>query len=1030
MKKFVLIFFLFLYGFAHAQETFPINGSSDKRPHRYAFINAKIIIDSYRRIESGIMLVNEDRIEEVGDVATIEVPKGYIVIDLKGKYIYPAFVDAYSSYGVSSNSQKASGLNNVFVSTKPGAYGWNEAIKAETKAHYLFQIDKQKAKTLRNLGFGAVNSIVKDGIVRGTSVLVTLNDDVRDNEVVLKQEASTNYSFDKGSAKTDYPSSLMGSIALLRQTYYDARWYERQNKEYNITLSEFNKSQNLPQIFEAKNFLDVLRADKIGDEFGTQYVFKTSGDEYKRIEKIKATRGAFIVSVNFPKPFDVSSLSAANAVSVSQLKEWELAPTNLATLEKANIRFAITSADIENGDDFWKNIRLAVKNGLSETKTIRALTTEPAEMLGVFDKIGSLEEGKYANFIITSSNILDEDNVIYENWIKGIKYKINEIQDFDLRGNFEVRITGVDSAGVLSSLGKEPLLLSSDTVDLSLKIGGTLRKHTVSIAQEVDEEDSTVVKQGIITKDKESFNISVDLAKPKGMMRLSGYISSFSPLVLQGSVVYPDGSKGVFSARYKSLTKETSRKEPVEKIELGKVVYPFVAYGTTEESKPVGLLVLKHATVWTSEKDGTLYDTDVIIEGGKIKEVGKALIVPPGAKVINLKGKHITPGIVDEHSHIAISGEVNEASKAVTSEVSIESVINSEDINIYRQLAGGVTVAHLLHGSANPIGGQSALIKLRWGKSPEELKFEERIPFIKFALGENVKQSNWGDSFNQRFPQTRMGVEQVYIDAFMRAREYQAMKESYEQSYSKKLKKYTQPEPRKDLSLEPLVDILNERMNITCHSYVQSEINMLISLSDSIGFKINTFTHILEGYKLADKLKARKIAASTFSDWWAYKSEVVDAIPYNAYLLRKAGVLTAINSDDPEMGRRLNQEAAKTMKYGGLSEVDALKLITINPAKMLHIQDRVGSIAEGKDADVVIWSGHPLSVYSKVEKTFIEGVLYYDSEQDVKLKRDLEIERNRIIKKMVDATQKGSNTQSPFVAKTNEGSDDVFNHAK
>jgi imidazolonepropionase-like amidohydrolase len=358
----------------------------------------------------------------------------------------------------------------------------------------------------------------------------------------------------------------------------------------------------------------------------------------------------------------------------------------------------------------------------------------------------------------------------------------------------------------------------------------------------------------------------------------------------------------------------------------------------------------------------------------------------------------VTSGIIDEHNHIAISEGVNEGAEAASAEVRIGDVVTSEDINIYRQLSGGVTAAQLLHGSADPIGGQSALIKFRWGYTPEKMKIEGADGFIKFALGENVKQSNWGDKFTVRYPQTRMGVEQTYVNYFTKAREYEN---------ALKAKKNV----RRDLMLDALVEILNKKRFITCHSYVQSEINMLMHVADSFGFKVNTFTHILEGYKVADKMKAHGVNASTFSDWWAYKYEVIDAIPYNANILNKMGINTAINSDDAEMARRLNQEAAKTVKYGGTSEEDAWKMVTLNPAKMLHLDSHMGSIKVGKDADIVIWSDNPLSIYARVENTFVDGICFYDAQKDAQKREYIRTERARLTQKILDDKKGGAPTQ-------------------
>jgi imidazolonepropionase-like amidohydrolase len=366
---------------------------------------------------------------------------------------------------------------------------------------------------------------------------------------------------------------------------------------------------------------------------------------------------------------------------------------------------------------------------------------------------------------------------------------------------------------------------------------------------------------------------------------------------------------------------------------------------------------------------------------------------------------HLTPGIIDEHSHIALRGGVNEGTEASSAEVRMADVINPEDVSIYRQLASGVTAAQLLHGSANPIGGQSAIIKLRWGASAEGMLFEDADSFIKFALGENVKQSNWGDYQNQRFPQTRMGVEQVYRDYFTRAFVY---------SKSKAEARQKNIPFRTDLNLESISEILQAKRFITCHSYVQSEINMLMHVASDFKFKVNTFTHILEGYKVADKMKAHGVFASTFSDWWAYKNEVMEAIPYNAELLTRMGVITSINSDDAEMARRLNQEAAKTIKYGQLHDAQALALITANPAQMLHLNNRVGAIKVGMDADLVLWDGDPLSVQTKVAYTFIDGKMYFSQADYKHLLLRNDAEKLRLISKIRQLKSKGASSTVPL----------------
>jgi imidazolonepropionase-like amidohydrolase len=400
-----------------------------------------------------------------------------------------------------------------------------------------------------------------------------------------------------------------------------------------------------------------------------------------------------------------------------------------------------------------------------------------------------------------------------------------------------------------------------------------------------------------------------------------------------------------------------------------KITFPFVGYGNEVLPKQETILI-KNATVWTNEKEGVLQNTDVLLKAGKIAKIGKN-ISDATATVVDGTGKHLSAGIIDEHSHIAAMS-INEGGQSVTSEARIADNLNPEDINIYRQLSGGVTSSHILHGSANTIGGQTQLIKLRWGANDEDLKFAGADPFIKFALGENVKRTT--SQSNNRYPDTRMGVEEVLNDAFDRALDYQ-----------KGLK--ANPSARRDLELDALVEILNKKRFITCHSYVQPEITYALRIGDKYGFKFNTFTHILEGYKVADKMKAHGSSASTFSDW--------------------LGLNVVINSDDAEMARRLNQEAAKAVKYGGVSEEEAFKMVTLNPAIALHVADKVGSIKTGKDADVVLWTDNPLSIYAKVEKTIVDGIVYFDRTKDAEMSKKITAEKTRLVQKLLGEKRSG-----------------------
>ena len=383
-----------------------------------------------------------------------------------------------------------------------------------------------------------------------------------------------------------------------------------------------------------------------------------------------------------------------------------------------------------------------------------------------------------------------------------------------------------------------------------------------------------------------------------------------------------------------------------------------------------------------------MQNADLLITQGKITSVGPGLKAPGGATVIDGKGLHVTPGIVDCHSHTAISRGVNEGSHAVTCEVRIGDVVDPTDIEIYRELAGGLTSANLLHGSANPIGGQNQVVKFRWGALPEEMKFEGAPPGVKFALGENVKQSNWGERFNTRYPQTRMGVEEIIRDRFRAAQEYIAAS------------KRKDPLPfRRDLQLEALAEILEGKRLIHCHSYVQDEVLALLRVTKEFNVRVATLQHILEGYKVAQEIAQAGVGGSTFADWWGYKFEVYDAIAYNAWMMASQGVLTSVNSDSADLARRLNTEAGKSMKYGGMSPDDAIKLVTINPAKQLRIDNKVGSLEAGKDADFVIWSDNPLSNYAHANQTWIDGRKYFDRAEDAEMQKKFAQQREAYVQK-------------------------------
>ncbi len=977
MKRLLLALGLFCIGTTlNAQEYFPQNdGVKSNNNNITAFTNAKIYVTPSQIIDNGTLLIQNGKVVQVGKA--VNLPKNTVIVDVSGKSIYPSFIDIYSDFGIEKPKKlSTSGRSAEYNPEREGFY-WNDHIMPENKAVSNFDFDKDKAKELREAGFGVVNAHSKDGIARGTSVLVTLNEQGDNSQRILDDAASQHFSFVKSVAKKQaYPTSLMGSMALLRQMYHDADWYSKGKvATKDLALEALNRNRNLVQIFEAGGNGNVVRADGIGDRFNIQYAIVGGGDEYADIAAIKATNAPLIVPINFPDPYDVSNPFHAAYVSLEDMRHWNQAPTNPKVLADNGVAFTLTLHGLKTTSKFTENLKRAIKHGLPPTKALEALTIEPARILKKSADIGSLQVGSQANFLITSGEIFEEGTILFENWVQGNRNVITDMQLKDIRGSYDLLANGVSYKLLINGKHHSP------TVEIKL--------GEATLDSKIDYKENWI-------------ELSFSPDKTEDLFRMTALVLPDSKDI-SGKLVLPNGTSSTFKAAHTvPFTEKDKIEKEVSHPAVVPITYPNVSFGNEVKPKPENVL-FKNATVWTSEAAGVLQNTDVLVTNGKIARIGKELNAG-AAKIIDATGKHLTAGIIDEHSHIAALA-INESGQNSSAEVKMEDVVDPKDINIYRNLAGGVTSLQLLHGSANPIGGRSAILKLKWGESANNLIYTNSPKFIKFALGENVKQSNWG-SFS-RFPQSRMGVEQVFINYFQRAKEYEVKKKSgipY----------------RMDEELETLLEILNGERFISCHSYVQSEINMLIKVAEQFGFTINTFTHILEGYKVADKMAKHGVGGSTFSDWWAYKFEVNDAIPYNAAIMHSQGITVAINSDDQEMSRRLNQEAAKTIKYGGVSEEEAWKMVTINPAKLLRIDARVGSIKEGKDADLVLWTDHPLSVYAKAEKTLIEGTTYFDLETDKKQREALKIERNRLITLMLNEKKSSAKTQEPKQTKKEE----------
>ncbi len=969
-----------------ADQTSPVLGMHHKTPDLMAFTNATIYTSPNVKLINATLVIENGHIKSVSKNG--KLPKGASVVDAKGLTIYPGFIDVYSEYGIDFSYPSSKTRGPVYRIDRIGGNAANGAIHAQMNWSDHFAPDQKAAQKYLKNGFTAVQTAKHDGILQGRGVTVSLANGIA-NELVYNANAQHFASFNKGSSAQNYPSSLMGSIALLRQTFSDANWYQKSqgksvtfagdNIEYNAALNAISNIEKQGVFFSSQSEQSLLRAAKLLNNFDIKATFLGSGFEYARLDEIGQLNANLVMPLTFAEKPTLGT-TQGHDISLADLRHWERNPGNLATLEDSKLTLAITSHGTK-GNDFLTNLRTAVKHGLSEKAALAALTTNPARIAGIANEAGQLKAGYNADFVITKGDIFKNGDIVSV-WTQGQEHQFVNPTHLAMSGDYSLK----------SHHSDEPLTVSID-------LAGKKAKVTVK-------QGDTTLKTSNVEKTNDSVSFVVTENDQAIRYRLW---QGDQQNALEGRQIDSKQQSMLVTANEVTKDAETAKKSVDDSIEyVGKLTWPNRAFGQATLPKSQKLH-LKNATVWTSEDAGILENTDVIVANGKFVKIGKNLNTPSGYQAIDATGKHITAGIVDEHSHIAISRGVNEGTEAITAEVRIGDVVNPDDIQIYRSLAGGTTTAQLLHGSANPIGGQAQIIQLKWGESAQNMKMRNVPGSIKFALGENVKQSNWGSDYRSRYPQTRMGVEAVMKDAFVRTKEYKAAQKAYDK-LSNSEKRKTAP-IRRDYRLETLDEILKSQRHVHIHSYVQSEILMFLRLAEQFDFTVTTFTHILEGYKLADEMAKHGAGGSTFADWWGYKFEVYDAIPQNACLMNQRGVLTSINSDSPDLQRRLNQEAAKSITYCDMSQEDAWKMVTINPAKQLKIDNRTGSIKTGKQADFVIWDHNPLSVYARAEQTWIDGRQYFDLATDMVARKAQRVEKSQLINKLIgDKSPKVSST--------------------
>jgi imidazolonepropionase-like amidohydrolase len=933
-------------------------------PRVHAIRNARIVTAPGQVIPRGTVVFRDGLISAVG--AHVAIPADARIWEGDSLTVYPGLIDAFvlpPAPAATPGAGPAAAAARPAAEPAKGAAHELSGVRAEYRMVQNLPLEASQLEALRAAGFAVAQIAPRQGIVRGSSAVVGLGA-AGPNASVVRGDAAQVMALEPNRGN-QYPGSLMGTIAVLRQVFLDAKWYRdaraaaarRNNVERvpeNLTWAALLPviSGQQPVLMVADDMLEILQAHRIATEAGVAVTLVTSGDEYKRIAQVAAARRDLIVPVNFPDAPDVADDANALEVRTEELRHWQAAPGNPAALARAGVTFALTANGLKDVKSFRAGVARAIARGLSENAALAAVTTTPARMLGLAGRIGVIAPGAIANLTVTRGPLFAEGSKVREVWVDGRRHEVTK-DETTPKGDWKLSAFG--HTGVLSVKAEK------DTT-VTLVMGSDTTRAT---------------------------NVRLDDKRLRFSIAPSGHAQDVDLTAANDALTGAsnDGSRTIAVAASPRKDDKPAKKEEAPVAVAGRG-FP-EAWRAPAPEQPATLLV-RNATVWTSGPQGVLENADLLVRAGKIAAVGKGLAAPRGAVVVDAAGKHVAPGIIDEHSHSAILGNVNECTNSLTCEVRIGDVVNSEAVSLYRQLAGGTTMQHLLHGSCNSIGGQSALIKARWGAAPDQLLYSNAPPTVKFALGENPKQANFGVERTNRYPKTRAGVEQTIREAFVRARDY-------DRAFAEFRSGRRPLPPRRDLQLDALSEIVGGTRLIHCHSYRQDEILMLMRLTEEFGFRVNTFTHILEGFKVADEMATHGASAMGFSDWWGYKQEVIDAIPWNGYLMWDRGVNVGFNSDSDELARRLNTEAAKAIKYGGVPREEALRMVTLNPARALRVDRWVGSLEVGKDADFSIWTGTPLSPFSVCEQTWIEGRRYFDRATDVAARDELMKERGALI---------------------------------
>lgn len=955
-----------------------------------ALTNLSIVTRPGERIENGVILMRDGVVIAAG--AELEVPDGYRVHDRTGYVAYPGLIEPALVIDTKEQAAAAAGQR--------GAYH-NSKIVPRVDVSVMNGAIDGDAGALRKMGFCAAMVLPNSGLISGRGGIVLLDEEEANRRT---PGGSRPLAMNLGSSGGwgTYPGSSMGVMALLRQSLNDGRWqlecrelWER-HPEGNEPPREGLALESMqdvlegrqPVIIDANSEIRAMRGDRLAEEFELDAILLGSGLEFRRLDEIKALDRPMIIPLVFPKKPKVEGVRSNEDTTLRSLLTWKHAPENPARMKAADVDFALTTHRLSSRSEFRKNMAEAIEKGLSPEDALAAVTTVPAGMMNADQWLGTIEPGRVANLVVVEGDLFNPADSIREVWIAGRRHELKADTPPEFPEEGMLSMDGLERKVMVDRAKKKfevTMIEPLDEMTEAKADEGDEDGDAVEVAAEEAAEETTSWRARNVRFSEDSIAGTLDgeALDLEGTLRFdlilvgeqfTGIARTETGETIHFMIETIDAQPVETAEADEEASEDAEEESEGGEIEFARLPVPLGAFGRAQQPE-METVLFRNGRIWTSADAGILEDADLLISDGRIVAVGRDLEAPEGARIFELEGREVTAGLIDCHSHTGIDGGVNEGGQNNTAEVRIGDVLDPDDINWYRQLAGGLTAANQLHGSANPIGGQNAVVKLRWGAPAEAMHLQGAKPGIKFALGENVVRPT------NRYPDTRMGVAAFLENAFVAASEYREAMERYE-ALPREERERTMP-PRRDLELDTLIEILDGDRIIHCHSYRQDEILMLLRTAERWGFTIGTLQHILEGYKVADQIAAHGAGASSFSDWWAYKMEVMDAIPYNGALMTDVGVLVSFNSDSNELARRMNTEASKAVRYGGVEPHEAWKFVTINPAKQLRIDDRTGSIEPGKDADIVIWSGDPLSTFTRCEQTWIDGRRYFDMDEDL-----------------------------------------------